>query len=280
MEPRKITTGFKPMFDIQERNLMQLTSEEVDMLNSTNTRNTNRPYQSNSPTPNAESLPRRSSLVCRTGNSTRKRRLLVTFAPFVNHRNESKLRKAVISEELSEVMKVLRDGTDVNASDEKGRTALHLAATKKSTQIVEVLVTFGANVNCKDKNGNTPLHLASCTSNTQIVTLLLKSGCDVKQMDNKGRTPLTYAESRLKLLKNMQIDSPDRTRDFKSAVYDISVMLCEYMNRIGDRETKANIESIQSRIHSSQPGNEVDELLSQFTSLSVQKEETPLSKSL
>ena len=52
-------------------------------------------------------------------------------------------------------------GNDINAPNDKGRTALHGAAWTGANAMVEFLVEKGANLNAKDRGGHTPLALAA-----------------------------------------------------------------------------------------------------------------------
>lgn len=47
---------------------------------------------------------------------------------------------------------LLEQGMDPNCYDHSASTALHLAASYKHPEIIELLVRSGANVNCRDKN--------------------------------------------------------------------------------------------------------------------------------
>jgi ankyrin repeat protein len=49
-------------------------------------------------------------------------------------------------------------GFDVNQQDDCGRTALHMAASKGNSKIVDFLFKCGANPKLVDYNGATPLH--------------------------------------------------------------------------------------------------------------------------
>ncbi len=51
-------------------------------------------------------------------------------------------------------------GVDVNAADETGSTALHLAASKGHTAVIPLLVEKGARLDAKNVHGQTPLALA------------------------------------------------------------------------------------------------------------------------
>ena len=52
-------------------------------------------------------------------------------------------------------------GADINAANEAGDTALHRAAAKGSTKLVEFLVERGARLDVENKRGQTPLAIAS-----------------------------------------------------------------------------------------------------------------------
>ena len=86
--------------------------------------------------------------------------------------------KAAKRGDLSEVKRLLTMGSDVNATDKDGTTALMLAAEASEENcraIVEVLLAHGANVNAKDKNGQTALSLASKAGPKKVVELLRKA---------------------------------------------------------------------------------------------------------
>jgi ankyrin repeat protein len=52
-------------------------------------------------------------------------------------------------------------GVDINAANEAGDTALHLAASRRINSVVQLLVERGATLDLKNKQGQTPLALAS-----------------------------------------------------------------------------------------------------------------------
>jgi ankyrin repeat protein len=63
------------------------------------------------------------------------------------------------SQKLEAVKAALDLDSDVNATNEAGDTALHIAAGKGSDRIVQLLVDKGARLDVKDKRGLTPLGL-------------------------------------------------------------------------------------------------------------------------
>ena len=126
--------------------------------------------------------------------------------------------------------KLVEQGIDLDASDEGGQTALHVAVQKQRVQSAEALLLAGANPNllasdgslsplldvCRspsdscfqvaqlllehgaDPNlasdeGDTPLHLAAYIGSTRLVSLLLEAGADVNAVDKKGSVPAAMA---------------------------------------------------------------------------------------
>ena len=74
--------------------------------------------------------------------------------------------------------------TDINATDNCGRTALHLAAMEGNKDIVKALLHMDAEVNAKiqsmgSQNGWTALHLAAEKGHTGVVELLLAGDAQV-----------------------------------------------------------------------------------------------------
>ncbi len=104
---------------------------------------------------------------------------------------------AVVNNNISQVRLLLDQGIDVNAKNEKGWTALHLAAHQGHKDIVELLIKSGANVNqkiqsCWDPQKYsrwTPLDMAIEKRHTEIAKLLLSAGADVQSA--QGAPPLS-----------------------------------------------------------------------------------------
>jgi ankyrin repeat protein len=112
---------------------------------------------------------------------------------------------------------------DVDATDQKGKTPLHLAAKRGDKASILLLVKKRANVNAIDKEGNTPLlDLASCEARPfrSTVKFLVQSGAKVGMADNYGNTPLSKALSRgyfniseFLLQNGAQVDSVNKQGD-------------------------------------------------------------------
>jgi hypothetical protein len=125
---------------------------------------------------------------------------------------------------------LLERGSDINAIDGDGLTALMHAAWQGNEAMVELLVKAGADASVKDRNGVTALSLACDAPNPRIINLLLEhdkakgaavllevckkdstemvkmlveNGADVNARDEDGATPLMFlaAAGELELIK-------------------------------------------------------------------------------
>ena len=89
---------------------------------------------------------------------------------------------------------LISSGANVNAKNNLGRTALHLAAILGKCESAELLIGGGADVNAKDKcAGRTALHYAASQGHQEIVELLISSDAEVNSRDLSSRTPLYWA---------------------------------------------------------------------------------------
>jgi hypothetical protein len=97
-------------------------------------------------------------------------------------------------------------GVDVDAVDNLGYTALHLACMKGRHHFVALLLQKGANVNKLSNTRETPLHLACENDHFRIVKLLLKSGADPDYANYRRLIPeeLTQNEEILKLIQQFR----------------------------------------------------------------------------
>ena len=65
---------------------------------------------------------------------------------------------------------------DIDATDQQGMTALHLAISRGYENICKYLIDNGAGINITTKEGHTCLHLAANAGNTDIVSLVIQTG--------------------------------------------------------------------------------------------------------
>ena len=103
------------------------------------------------------------------------------------------LHNAAATGDLEQVKLHISKDADVNAKDNRSRTALHRAAHSGHIEVVRVLLEHGADVNAEDKFERTPLEHAAVASRTQVVKLLIEKGASLNACNQWGKTPLHVA---------------------------------------------------------------------------------------
>ena len=71
--------------------------------------------------------------------------------------------------------RLISAGTDINAVNSRGDTALILACSWRSGKIVEKLIQAGADINVKNNNGFTAAMIADERGNVNIINRLQKA---------------------------------------------------------------------------------------------------------
>ena len=104
------------------------------------------------------------------------------------------IHRAASSGNLNRVRMFLNSGTNVNARNNSGQTALHWAAMMERLAVVRELLDRGANVNARNNNGQTALHLAAYYGHLAVVRELLDRGANVNARGS-GQTALHWAAS-------------------------------------------------------------------------------------
>jgi ankyrin repeat protein len=81
--------------------------------------------------------------------------------------------------DVQDVRDLLDRGTDVDARDRHGQTALMLAAHAGHREVVEALIAHRANLNTTAKYGLSALMLAIIAGHAEVVRLLTDAGTDL-----------------------------------------------------------------------------------------------------
>ena len=107
---------------------------------------------------------------------------------------DTSLHKAAFAERHEDMRRLTElRGVPVDGVDERGRTALHVAAYEGKLEAARVLLELGASVHVADRRGRTALHLAAFADRRLLVKLLRAHGASGNVKDSLGRTPLRLA---------------------------------------------------------------------------------------
>lgn len=188
------------------------------------------------------------------------------------------LHDAVRSGSVEECRKLIGRGVDVNLPDSKRRTALHIAAWKGNSELVQCLVSANCNVMAKaldgftalhfaaasgdaaccqilikrqkslmsmriSKGNKTALHLAIAKGHLDVVKCLLESGADITAKTGAGKTVLELASDYVassKTLESTRIDSSE----LSSNIYEYIKM--KYESYIDKKRSGAKVTESQS----------------------------------
>ncbi len=108
---------------------------------------------------------------------------------------DSPVADAAMRGDLDEVRELLRSGSDVNAPQSDGLTALHWAADNGDAALAGVLIYAGANLRPLTRNdAYTPMHMAARGGHAGVITLLVEAGADPAVATSRtGVTPMHLA---------------------------------------------------------------------------------------
>ncbi len=87
------------------------------------------------------------------------------------------------------------DPMELNATSNNGNTALILASSHNSIELVRLLLSRGANVHASGEDKNTALLMASTEGHVDIVRLLLNNGAELTEENESGENALIAASS-------------------------------------------------------------------------------------
>ncbi|KAF4764510.1 hypothetical protein HAV15_000642 [Penicillium sp. str.  len=81
----------------------------------------------------------------------------------------------------------------INVNDKIARAPVLIAAARRCSGVIQLLLENGADIETMDKFGRRALHLAAGNRMVTVVRHLLDQNADIDAEDNLGRTPLTWA---------------------------------------------------------------------------------------
>ncbi|KAH0608646.1 uncharacterized protein H6S33_001780 [Morchella sextelata] len=107
---------------------------------------------------------------------------------------QTALHRAATRADVDLVRQLIKAGANVNIACLLGRTPLMWAASKKSLEVIKILVEEeGADVHHITDDKRNVLHLASTEGTIETVNYFVGKGVDITAADNQGRTPLHWA---------------------------------------------------------------------------------------
>nr|WP_026319929.1 ankyrin repeat domain-containing protein [Siminovitchia fordii] len=95
-----------------------------------------------------------------------------------------------------DVLALLQDGADIDATDENGRTAVMAATYNNEVDTVKALIQKGADINIRDNNSDNVLLHAGASGQLEILRLAIEAGADTKLTNRFGGTALIPASER------------------------------------------------------------------------------------
>ena len=79
---------------------------------------------------------------------------------------------------------------DVNQQDVDKNTALHVAASMGSVDMIEYLIARGADTTLRNRDGNTPIHIAIMNRKYDAIRALAESGKTIFATDKEEKNAL------------------------------------------------------------------------------------------
>ena len=98
--------------------------------------------------------------------------------------------------DTEQVLQLLQEGADINATDKKGRTAVMAATYQNEVETVKALIQEGANINIQDNHLDNVILNSGANGNLEIVRLAIEAGADMTITNRFGGTGLIPASER------------------------------------------------------------------------------------
>lgn len=118
---------------------------------------------------------------------------MIDFDSAYKHES-SKLEEAILENNISKAMQLMRIGADINFRDDENRTPLMAAVEASNPEMCEYLIKHGAELEIRDSHKKTAyLHAAKFSKNSKVLEVLEESGCNIYARDENNDTALFLA---------------------------------------------------------------------------------------
>lgn len=182
--------------------------------------------------------------------------------------------------DLKGVRSALKNGADIEAKQNTGRTALVSAAGIGDKNLVEFLLNNRANIESKDNAGYTALILSAAQGHYPVSQFLISRGADVNNKDDIGMTTLMFASGKgikelvkLLLYKEANIDAKSKegwTPLIISAFYGNKDVLELLLKSGADINAKDNEKKTAAMRAKEKGYKEIDELLKKWLNYKIE----------
>lgn len=106
------------------------------------------------------------------------------------------LLKSVHNRDVRNTLKAIKEGADINAINEEGKSTLIIAVIAEHEEIIKILIDNykdQIDFNLKDNNGHSALDAAILAGNKEIVKILIDAGADIES----SKTALRFAQYKI-----------------------------------------------------------------------------------
>jgi len=162
----------------------------------------------------------------------------------------SPLVEAVKTGDLAAARALVAKGTDVNAPESDGTTALHWAVQRNDVDLVSRLLKAGARVNVKNAFGSTPMFEAALAGNAALLERLLAAGGDVESPNADGQTALMVAARtgqveavRLLLKRGASVNATERWHGQSALMWAVAQGHAEVVRELIAKGADVNLRS-------------------------------------
>ncbi len=135
-----------------------------------------------------------------------------------DHRYETALHRAAKYDNIKLVERLIAEGANVNAQNDRDETPLHIAIKHQSTKTIKALLqSESIKLDRYDSEGYYPIHLAAKRNLHEATKMMIKIGVGIKlkNLKDNNNTPLHYTslecaeESALVLIKSLKKEEHD-----------------------------------------------------------------------